>query len=228
MASKKILLVDDTVTFLELEKTFLKRSGCQIITANSGKEALKKFRSDVPDLVLLDLLMPDMNGDEVCKIIKKDKKLRKIPIVMVSSSGREEDIERCQKLGCEDYLTKPVSQKELLDKVAQILNIPQRRDLRVSVQMKVEGGVGDEAFYGETENISMGGILVRSVVPMKDGAMVELKFLLPGQKYHAEAKGKVVRADGESFKPEYGLGIIFQDLGPNAREMIEDFIRRDG
>jgi len=228
MSSKKILLVDDMRTFLELEKTFLKRSGCQVLTAKSGKEALEKIYSELPDLVLLDLLMPDMNGDKVCEIVKKDKMLKEIQIVMVSSSGKKEDIERCRKAGCDDYLTKPIKQKELLDKTAQILKIPQRKDLRVFVRMKVEGEAGGENFYGESENIAMGGVLIKSEVPLKKGSVVKLKFLLPDEQYHVEVRGEVIRTDEKSFKPEYGLAIIFQDLGSMAKEMIEDFIKKGG
>ena len=228
MSSKKILLVDDMRTFLELEKTFLKRSGCQVLTAKSGKEALEKIRTELPDLVLLDLLMPDMNGDKVCEIVKKDKMLKEIQIVMVSSSGKKEDIERCRKAGCDDYLTKPIKQKELLDKTAQILKIPQRKDLRVFVRMKVEGEAGGENFYGESENIAMGGVLIKSEVPLKKGSVVKLKFLLPDEQYHVEVRGEVIRTDEKSFKPEYGLAIIFQDLGSMAKEMIEDFIKKGG
>jgi CheY-like chemotaxis protein len=226
MSSKKILLVDDMITFLELEKTFLKRSGCQVLTAKSGKEALEKIRSEIPDLVLLDLMMPDMNGDKVCKIVRKDKLFKEMPIVMVSSSGREEDIKRCRKAGCDDYLVKPIKQKELLDRTAQLLKIPQRKALRVFVRMKVEGESGGQNFYGESENIAMGGVLIRSEVPLKKGSVVKLRFLLPDEEYHVEAKGKVIRTDKESFKPEYGLGIIFQDMGAMAKEMIEEFIRK--
>jgi two-component system cell cycle response regulator len=226
MSSKKILLVDDMRVDLEVEKTFLKRAGCQIITASGGMEALEKVFSEIPDLVFLDLIMPDMDGDKVCTSIKKDEISRNIPVVIVSGSRKKEDIERCRKAGCDDYLTKPIKQQELLDEAARILKIPQRKDLRVSVRIKVEGEAGAEYFYGESENISLGGILIKSEVPLKIGAEIKLKFLLPGEQYHVEAKGEVVRTDEESFKPEYGLGIIFQEVGQMAKEMIEDFIRQ--
>lgn len=226
MTTKKILLVDDMITFLELEKTFLERSGCQVLTAKSGTEALEKIYSELPDLVLLDLLMPDMNGDKVCEIVKKDEMLKDIPVMMVSARGGKEDIERCRKAGCDDYLTKPINQRELLDRTAQILKIPQRRDLRVFVRMKVEGDVGGENFYGESENISIGGVLLKSEVLLKKGSVIKLRFLLPGEQYHVEAKGEVIRTDEESFKPEYGLGISFQDMGSMAKEMIKDFFKK--
>ena len=228
MSSKKILLVDDMITFLELEKTFLKRSGCQVLTARSGTEALEKIYSEVPDLVLLDFLMPDMNGDKVCEIVKKDEMLKEIPIVMVSSSGKKEDIEKCRKAGCDDYLTKPIKQRELLDRTAQILKIPQRKELRVFVRMKIEGEAEGESFYGESENIAIGGVLIKSEVPLKKGSVVKLRFLLPDEQYHVEVKGEVVRTDKESFRPEYGLGIIFQDMDSMAKEMVEDFIKKGG
>ncbi len=227
MTSKKILLVDDVRVFLEIGKTFLKRSGCQVLTAKSGMEALEKIHSEVPDLVFLDLMMPDMDGDKVCESVTKDEKLKKIPIIMVSASEEKEDIEKCRRAGCEDYLIKPVKQEDLVNKAAQILEVSQREDLRITVRMKVEGEAGAESFYGESEDISIGGMLIKSKVLMKEGSLVKLKFFLPGQLHHIEVKGEIIRIDEESFKPEYGLGVIFQDMDSNAKETIEGFIKKE-
>jgi len=226
MTTKKILLVDDTNLFLEMEKDFLERSGCQVLTATTGTEGLEKIRSEVPDLVLLDLEMPDMNGDEVCELIKKDERFKKIPIVMLSSRSDQEAIEKCRKAGCDNYLTKPINQRKLLEETAKILKIPQRKDLRVLVQMEVEGVLGENAFYGESENISRGGLLIKSETLLKKGSVINIKFHLPGKQYHIEAEGEVVRIDEESFEPKYGLGIAFQDLNSIAKEMIRDFIKK--
>ncbi|UCD84776.1 MAG: response regulator [Deltaproteobacteria bacterium] len=233
MTAKKILLVDDVRVFLEVEKSFLKRSGCQIITAKSGKEALEKIRTEVPDLVFLDLMMPDMDGDQVCESVKKDDKTKNIPVIMVSVSGDKKDIERCRKAGCDDYLVKPIEQEQLMVKAARIMEVPQRKDLRVFVRMDIEAEAGDSVFYGESENISMGGMLIKSKVPMKLGSAVIIKFFLPGQKvsdveYRMEVKGEIVRVDELSFKPECGLGIAFQNLDPAAEKMISDFISKGG
>lgn len=225
MTTKRILLVDDTNLFLEMEKGFLERSGCQVLTAQSGTEGLEKIRSEVPDLVLLDLEMPDMTGDKVCELAKKDERLKKIPIVMLSSRSDKEAIEKCQKAGCDHYLTKPINQRELLDETARILKIPQRKDLRVLVRIKVEGVLEANDFYGETEDISRGGMLIKSETLLKKGSVIDLKFILPGQQYHIEAEGEVARIDEESYEPEYGLGIVFRDLNSIAKEMIGDFVK---
>ncbi|UCD83561.1 MAG: response regulator [Deltaproteobacteria bacterium] len=228
MTTKKVLLVDDMMVFLEMGRNFLERSGCQVLTAKSGTEALEKIRSEAPDLVLLDLEMPDMNGDRVCELVKKDKKLKKIPIMMLSSRGDKEAIDKCQEAGCDNYLTKPITQRDLLDETAKILKIPQRKDIRITVRMKVEGVSWEDTFYGESENISIGGILVKSEAPLKEGSVINLRFLLPDQQYQieVEVEGEVVRIDKENFEPEYGLGIAFRDLNAVAREMIKDFIKK--
>ncbi len=228
MTTKKILLVDDTNLFLEMQKGFFERSGCQVLTAKSGNEGLAKIRSEVPDLVLLDLEMPDMNGDEVCGLAKKDERLKKIPIVMLSSRSDQEAIEKCQKAGCDNYLNKPITQKKLLDETARILNIPQRKDVRVSVQIEVEGVLGTNTFCGESVNISRRGMLIKSETLLKNGAVINIKFQLPGQPYHIEAEGVIVRIDEESFEPEFGHGIAFQNLNSIAKKMIGDFIKKKG
>src|SRR3989338_5262285 len=143
---KKVLLVDDVKLFLELEKTLLNRSNLQIFTASSGQEALEIHKREKADLILCDLYMPGMNGDEVCKIIKSD------------------DIDRCVKAGANDYITKPINPSELLKKVGMYINISVRRDIRILARIGVQGlkGMGPESFLGNTLNISISGVLIES------------------------------------------------------------------
>src|SRR4030042_859742 len=102
MERKKVLLVDDVRLFLHLEETFFKRTGCEILTASSGKEALEIAESRAPDLILLDYLMPDMTGDLVCREIRKREKLKTIPVVIVSTSASDSDIQKCFEAGAND------------------------------------------------------------------------------------------------------------------------------
>lgn len=117
----KILIVDDLEVVLKLEEILLKRTGCEVIKAKNGTEALKKIQTEKPHIVLLDLLMPEMNGDVVCKFVKSNEKLAKTTIIMVTSKGEKEDEDRCRKAGCDYYLTKPIKQNELLGIVRDVL-----------------------------------------------------------------------------------------------------------
>jgi len=221
MEKKKVLLVDDVGLFLQLEETFFKRKNCLILTAKSGEEALKIVAQNKPDLIVLDFYMPGMNGDEVCKILKTDERFKDIPIIMVSKSSRTEDIEKCLKAGCDLYITKPIKQSELLDKAAELMNIPIRRSMRIFVKIEVEGQTKKESFFGKTENISSDGIFVICDKNLELNSHLILKFFLPGCKDEIIVKGIVVRID--SLK-NIGYGIKFVDLLPETKNKLEDFI----
>ena len=122
MADKlKILIADDMDTFLRLEKMLLEHSGYEIIMAKSGAEALKKIQTEHPDMVFLDLMMPDITGDTVCRFVKTNKALMNIPVVMVTTKSEADYVERCKKAGCDDYLNKPITKRDLIDTINKLL-----------------------------------------------------------------------------------------------------------
>jgi CheY-like chemotaxis protein len=114
MPRKKILLVDDSSTFLLMEKFILRNDPYVLITASNGEEAVLKAVSDQPDLILLDAVMPRMNGFEACRAIRENEVSKHIPIIMVTTSGEAVS-------GCTDYVTKPINAVELLAKVRSLL-----------------------------------------------------------------------------------------------------------
>jgi CheY-like chemotaxis protein len=115
MASKKILLVDDSKTALMMERAILeKRTSYQCVTASDGLDAVNKATSERPDLVLMDVVMPHMNGFEACKKMRELPATREIPIVLVTTRGEEAYMEAGFTSGCNDYLTKPVNGDELI------------------------------------------------------------------------------------------------------------------
>ncbi|HOX46389.1 MAG TPA: response regulator [Myxococcota bacterium] len=114
---RKILLVDDTETVLLFMRMMLSTYGYDMTTAHDGREALAAVQADPPDLILLDIMMPVMDGIECCRRVKADPKTNRIPIVMVTTKGEPALVERAFLAGCNDYLTKPVSKLELLAKV---------------------------------------------------------------------------------------------------------------
>jgi CheY-like chemotaxis protein len=115
MASKKILLVDDSKTALMMERAILeKRTTYQCVTASDGLDAVSKATDERPDLVLMDVVMPRMNGFEACKKMRELPATREIPIVLVTTRGEEAYMEAGFTSGCNDYLTKPVNGDELI------------------------------------------------------------------------------------------------------------------
>jgi CheY-like chemotaxis protein len=117
----KILLVDDTETILLFLKTLLAGQDFDFSTAKNGAEAIEKARREQPDLVLLDIFMPVMDGVEACRIMKGDPELKRIPVIIVTARGEPENVERCLDAGCDDYVFKPIRKLELLDKINRLL-----------------------------------------------------------------------------------------------------------
>ena len=120
MRKPKVLLVDDVRSVLEQEKQILASLEIDIITAEHGTEALKTITQEKPDIVLLDLMLPGMNGDTICKFIKARPQLASTSVVMVTGQDDEKDLQRCFASGCDAYVTKPIDADDLINKI-QIL-----------------------------------------------------------------------------------------------------------
>ena len=123
IARSKVLVVDDNPQNLELLVAYLESLGCQVLTAVDGLEALEKVRTETPDLVLLDVMMPRMSGFEVCRKLKSDPASREIPIIMVTALNELGDIQRGVESGTDDFITKPVNRLELTTRVRTLLRV---------------------------------------------------------------------------------------------------------
>ncbi|MBW1690264.1 MAG: response regulator transcription factor [Deltaproteobacteria bacterium] len=121
MSKEKILVVDDEEDILELLKFKLSREGYQVTGAASGEEALSCVRSGTPELIVLDLMLPGIDGIEVTRELKNDPDTKNIPIVMLTAKGEEADIVTGLELGADDYITKPFSPRILIARVKAVL-----------------------------------------------------------------------------------------------------------
>jgi two-component system alkaline phosphatase synthesis response regulator PhoP len=121
MPKEKILVVDDEEDILELVKYNLERDGFQVKCAESGEQAMASIRREVPDLVVLDLMLPGIDGLEVARRLKHDQKTAGIPIVMLTAKGEEADIVTGLELGADDYIAKPFSPRILIARVKVVL-----------------------------------------------------------------------------------------------------------
>ena len=121
MAKGNIFVVDDEEDILELIRINLDREGYKVTCIEAGEECVKKAREKLPDLIVLDLMLPGIDGLDVCKILKNDSKTRHIPIIMLTAKGEESDIVTGLELGADDYMTKPVSPKILTARIKAVL-----------------------------------------------------------------------------------------------------------
>jgi two-component system alkaline phosphatase synthesis response regulator PhoP len=121
VAQEKILVVDDEEDILELLRFNLSREGYKVLCAASGEEALKLVPSEIPSLIVLDLMLPGIDGLEVTRRLKNDPNAKTIPIVMLTAKGEEADIVTGLELGADDYITKPFSPRVLVARVRAVL-----------------------------------------------------------------------------------------------------------
>jgi DNA-binding response OmpR family regulator len=130
----KILVVDDEPEAVELVEFNLKQAGFDVLAAADGAEALKQARSALPSLIVLDLMLPEVDGLEVCKMLRRDPATAAIPIVMVTAKAAEIDRILGLELGADDYVTKPFSPRELVLRIKKILERGRAKGHQVETQ----------------------------------------------------------------------------------------------
>jgi CheY-like chemotaxis protein len=122
MTRKTVLLVDDSTTALLMEQMILKnRSDIELIVARDGQEAVEKTLAELPDLIVMDVVMPRMSGIEACRQIRLQDSTRHIPIILVTTRGEPENVETGYASGCNDYVTKPINGLELIAKIEDFI-----------------------------------------------------------------------------------------------------------
>jgi len=124
----KILIVDDTAHVISLLKHYVRKGGYEVIEASDGKEAMDKVKRELPDLILLDAMMPGIDGFDVCQQIRSDDKTRFIPIIMITALNAISDKVKALESGVDDFLTKPVDETILIAKVRSLLRAKQQRE----------------------------------------------------------------------------------------------------
>lgn len=232
MSAAKILVVDDVAMFIEIAKGILKLSPVRVLTARDGVEALTVVRNERPALVFMDLHMPNMNGAECCAAIKGDPALRSIPVVMMTSAGKDDDRELCFQAGCDDFLTKPLDRVLFLEKAREYIRDVDRRETRVPFSAKLKFRVHGVTLSGECVDIGENGVYVAADYAIDLGSVLEMTFTLPDRKQTViQARGKVAWLNGRKARskpalPE-GFGVEFVDLPVEALTAIRFFVDRE-
>lgn len=215
MSVGKILIVDDLKLTLEIARSALKDAGCIILTATSGNEALEIVKREQPDLVIMDIVMPEMNGDECCKAIKKDPSLCHIPVILFSSAGRLEALDQAALAACDGILKKPFGKAEFLEKVQKHISIKCRIDKRIPVNYSVAFKNGPKSGQGTALNLSYGGMYVKSNTVLPEDSNLDIVVITNGAGCF-EFSGKVAWvekrvSEGASADHAIGMGIKFLD-----------------
>jgi len=223
----KLLLVDNSAYFLDQEKSFLSHKGFTIFTALTGADALKILYKRKPDLVILELFLPEVDGFEVLKWVRAQKKLENTKVIVLSSSRNAGDIQKCRDLGCDEYLSKPITGPVFFDSVIRVLEIKPRSEIRVPCSFDVKGEWEKKNFTGKAKNLSAGGIYVETNRDFPLKSPFSLSFSLPGRVDFIFTVGKIVRVEKilpMRGTPTFGLAFQFVSLGAQERERIKWFI----
>ena len=122
MAKKKVLIVEDEESLLKLESILLTTKGYDVRGVANGRAALDALDEELPDLVLLDVMLPEMDGFEVCRRIKGDPRTAKIPVVMFTAKKTVEDMEKGESVGADRYITKPFKSAMVIETMEQLLS----------------------------------------------------------------------------------------------------------
>ncbi len=222
---RSILIVDDLRVFLELERTCFERAGFEVMTAESGEEALEKTRAFQPDAVLLDLYMPDLDGAEVCRRIKRDPILRGTGVVIITSKLFEKDRLRCVVAGCDGFISKISPHTEILLEIERVLSKAMRVPGVASLSLNVSYGLPEQRMR-PTLGFDLGpdGLFVASEQSPPRGVAVHLQLELAGFEQSLRLEGEVIRSRNTGDRVP-GFHVRFVDPEASALRMISDYLR---
>lgn len=229
MAGEKILVIDDELNIVELLKYNLVLGGYKVLYSLNGKEGLNLAVENKPDLILLDVMLPEMDGFDVCKEMKKNKEIENIPIIMLTAKADEFDKILGLELGADDYITKPFSVRELLARVKVVL----RRNIKEELTDVIS--IGELTIYMDKHEVTKSGVkldltlkefeLLKLLITNK-GRVLTRDFLLDkiwGYEYYGETRTVDVhvrhlrqKIEMDDSNPEYietvrGIGYKFKD-----------------
>jgi len=227
---KNILIVDDSETFLTYLSVTLHRMGHnKIMPTNNGMDALKLIKLLMPDVVLLDIAMPQIDGITTLRLIKDDEQMSSIPVIMLTTASDTKTYEKCKKLGCFGYLTKPVKVSDLNETINKCITYEggkKRKFLRTMFEKKVtvtHNGVTEEHY---AVNLSEGGMYIRKINPFPVGTKVEIALPLKENK-PIKLKGIVIYVryiSRDLFKIAPGMAIEFEELSSEDSAMLKAYI----
>jgi phosphate regulon transcriptional regulator PhoB len=201
--AQKILAVDDEQDIIELLSYNLSREGFEVTTAADGEEALKKIRAKSFDLIILDLMMPGIQGMELCRILRNDPKTKSLPIIMLTAKTEEVDRILGLEMGADDYITKPFSPRELIARIKAVV----RRSARALPEGKYIT-VGELTINTETYSVA------KNNVPL-NLSPTEFRLLL----YLVERRGRI-------FNREHLLNAVWKDEGYVEPRTVDVHISR--
>ena len=233
-ANRTILIADDAAMFRELGSVFLARTG-RVITANNGYECLDLLRSERPSVLVADLDMPCMDGEELCRRMKADEELRDIPVILVTGSEDGQERARAVRAGADDVVAKPISRIALIQAVNRFMRSrPVRGLARVPLETNVRVVCGASDLAARSRNLSRGGMFIETDEPLPPETEVALEFGLPDGHSPIAPTAQVIWSGDSEAGDSRGMGLQFLALDgtyldvsrPDGVLLLEDIKRR--
>ncbi|MCJ7500766.1 response regulator [bacterium] len=224
LKKKQLLLVDDVKLFLHLSKAMLSREDFIVHTAINGEEALDIARKYKPDAILLDLYMPGMNGDEVCRKIRSEPATSHIPVIMITTESDGEGRSRCMYSGCDDFLTKPVRADILNSAVQKHLAVKERIHPRTGVMLPCILKSDHEFLKSTIHTISAGGAYVEMDPPPLPGSAHTLTFSLVDEQENISVRALARWNRMMHGERPVGSGFEFVEIGEDSFERLNYWV----
>lgn len=218
LASEKIVVIEDEPDILELLEFNLRHEGFQVVSVTSGMEGLQAVRREQPDLVLLDLLLPGVDGLDICRRLRSMPETRNVPVIMVTAKGEESDVVLGLGVGADDYVSKPFSPKELVARIKAVLRRAQADGGELPPALIRRGAVTIEP---ERHRVTLNGHRVK--VTPTEFRLLQTLAMSPGRVFSREQL--VSRAIGESVVVidrtiDVHIRALRKKLGPHS-DLIE-------
>ncbi len=229
MAGERILIIDDEMNIVELLKYNLEANGYKVIYALTGKEGLTYSLQNKPDLILLDIMLPEVDGFDICKEIKKNNDTENIPIIMLTAKSEEFDKILGLELGADDYITKPFSVRELLARIKVVLRRNHKEDKSEVINtgdLIIDFNKHEVIKKGEKIELTLKEFELLKLLILNKGKVMTRDFLLDkvwGYEYYGETRTVDVhvrhlrqKLEDDDKNPDYietvrGIGYKFKD-----------------
>lgn len=219
----KVVTSNNTAIFSELKSPNFQQLEMQQAVVTTGTEALRKVRDLKPDLVVLDVDLPEMSGTDVCKLIKGDKNLERTRVILVvTGSLAREDVERLSDCGCDDILTIPTPAEDLYSHAARLLDLPQPKRSKVRAQVLMPSGFRTPVLRGEVTDISLEYVDIAIEQSVELGTSVKLRLGRSGSGQAVLVKGTVHACEEDKQSLSKTLRVKLQGLRPEDEVALAD------
>jgi two-component system cell cycle response regulator DivK len=226
---KKIVMIDPSETFIKFVSRTLTRMGYEVFHAYDLESGFSIIAEAKPSLVLAEINVPNCKGVELCEILCSDPRTATIPIVIVTTDGNEQSLEQAKKAGCSDYLTKPLTVRDIHLMLQR--NLPfvvKRQMLRLDIEVDTIIRTKDQTFETRTKTIGEGGLLVQIDHPaVHTGSPVDISLLLTPSTPPLALTGEVIYIlDPTATCSARGVGIKFSDISKKSSVLLRNFIEQ--